>query len=102
MNILLIYRNIMGHIYSPKYYYWRVKVFLKEFSDSKVGTPIDLQRFLAFFRSGVRLGIIGKERFHYWYLVTWTLLRKPRLLPLAVTLAIYGHHFRKICETHIL
>jgi radical SAM superfamily enzyme YgiQ (UPF0313 family) len=96
------YRVIMGHIYSPRHYYRRVKVFLKEFGNSKVDTPIDLQRFLAFFRSGIRLGIVGKERFHFWYLMIWTLLRKPRLLPLAITLAIYGHHFRKICEIHIL
>ena len=96
------YRSIMRHIYSPKHYYRRVKVFLKEFGNSKVDTPIDFQRFLAFFRSGVRLGIVGKERFHFWYLMAWTLVRKPRLLPLAVTLAIYGHHFRRICETHIL
>jgi hypothetical protein len=96
------YRSIMGHIYSPRHYYRRVKVFLKEFGDSKVDTPLDLQRFLAFFRSSVRLGVVGKERFHYWYLMIWTLVRKPRLLPLAVTLAIYGHHFRRICETHIL
>jgi hypothetical protein len=96
------YRFIMGHIYSPRHYYRRVKVFLKEFGNSKVDTPIDLQRFFAFFRSSFRLGILGKERFHFWYLMTWTLVRKPRLLPLAITLAIYGHHFRKICEIHIL
>jgi radical SAM superfamily enzyme YgiQ (UPF0313 family) len=95
-------RFIMGHIYSPRYYYRRVKIFLKEFGNSNVGTPMDLQRFFAFFRSSIRLGILGKERFHYWYLMTWTLVRKPRLLPLAVTLAIYGHHFREICEIHIL
>jgi radical SAM superfamily enzyme YgiQ (UPF0313 family) len=96
------YRFIMGHIYSPRHYYRRVKVFLKEFGYSKVDTPLDLQRFLAFFRSSIRLGILGKERFHYWSLMLWTLVRKPKLLPLAITLAIYGHHFRRICETHIL
>ena len=96
------YRSVMGHIYSPRHYYRRIKVFLKEFGNSKVNTPMDLQRFLAFFRSSIRLGILGKERFHYWYLMTWTLVRKPKLLPLAVTLAIYGYHFRKICEMHIL
>ena len=96
------YRSIMGHIYSPKHYYRRIKVFLKEFGNSKANTPLDLQRFLAFFRSSIRLGILGKERFYYWYLVIWTLIRKPRLLPLAITLAIYGYHFRKICEIHIL
>ena len=96
------YRFIMGHIYSPKHYYRRIKIFLKEFGNYKTDTPLDLQRFLAVFRSSIRLGILGRERFHYWYLVFWTLARKPRLLPLAITLAIYGHHFRKICEAHIL
>jgi hypothetical protein len=96
------YRSIMGHIYSPKHYYRRVKVFLKEFGNAKVHARLDLQRILAFFRSSIRLGIVGRERFQYWYLMTWTLVRKPRLLPLAITLAIYGHHFRRICETYIL
>ena len=96
------YRLIMGHIYAPKHYYRRVKIFLKEFGNSKVETPLNAQRFLAIFRSSIRLGILGKERFHYWSLMIWTLVRKPRLLPLAITLAIYGHHFRRICEIHIL
>jgi len=26
---------------------------------------------------------------------------RPRHLPLAITFAIYGHHFRKICELHV-
>jgi radical SAM superfamily enzyme YgiQ (UPF0313 family) len=96
------YRLIMGHIYAPKHYYRRVKIFLKEFGNPRVQTPLNAQRFLAIFRSSIRLGILGKERFHYWSLMIWTLVRRPRLLPLAMTLAIYGHHFRKICELHIL
>jgi len=96
------YRSIMGHIYSPKHYYRRVKTFLKEFSCPEVRIPMDFQRFLAFFRSSIRLGLFGKERFRYWYLIIWTLIRKPKLLPMAITLAIYGHHYRKICELYIL
>ena len=42
------------------------------------------------------------ERFEYWRLLLWTLVRKPRQLPLAITLTIYGHHFRRICELYIL
>jgi radical SAM superfamily enzyme YgiQ (UPF0313 family) len=95
------YRSIMEHIYAPKHYYRRVKVFLKEFGNSRVDAQIDIQRSLALFRSSFRLGILGRERFHYWYLVIWTLVRKPRLLPLAITLAVYGYHFRRICEIHI-
>ena len=48
------------------------------------------------------LGVLGKERYQYWRLMIWTLLRRPRMLPLAVTLAIYGYHYRRICELHIL
>ncbi len=44
----------------------------------------------------VRLGIIGKERYQYWKLFFWSLFRRPRLFPLAITLAIYGFHFRKV------
>jgi hypothetical protein len=48
------------------------------------------------------LGILGRERFEYWRLLLWTLMRRPRQLPLAITLSIYGHHFRRICELYIL
>ena len=53
---------------------------------------------LAFARSVLRLGILGGERFHYWWLIAWTLLHKPKALGLAVTLAIYGYHFRRTCD----
>jgi radical SAM superfamily enzyme YgiQ (UPF0313 family) len=96
------YRSIMGHIYSPRHYYRRVRTFLAEFGTPRAQTPMDFQRIFAFFYSNFRLGILGKERFQFWYLMIWTLVRKPRLLPLAITLAIYGHHFRKICEINIL
>ena len=96
------YRTIMGHIYAPKHFYRRVRTFLKAYNSRAARTPMDLQRFLAFFRCGFRLGIWGKERYQYWRLVVWTLFRRPRLLPLAFTLAIYGHHFRRICEQYIL
>jgi hypothetical protein len=48
--------------------------------------------------ANLRLGIFGSERFHYWALLFWTVFRRPTLFPLAVTLSIYGHHFRKICR----
>ncbi len=95
------YKNIVGQLYSPKNYYQRVKTFLREYKAPKVETPLDFQRFLAFFRSSIRLGVFGKERFQYWKLLTWTLVRRPALLPLAITFAIYGHHFRRICELYI-
>lgn len=95
------YKNIMSHIYSHRNYYERIGTFLREYKTPKVEIPLDFQRIMAFFRSIVRLGILGKERFEYWKLLSWALFRRPSLFPLAVTLAIHGHHFRKICELHI-
>jgi len=96
------YRNIMRHIYSPKLYYRRIKTFLREYKATKVHNPLDFQHFLALFRSSIHLGIFGKERFQYWKILFWTLFRRPGLFPLAITLAIYGHHFRKICNLYIM
>ncbi len=55
----------------------------------------------ALLKSMVLLGVIGKERFHYWKLFFWTMLRRPRLFPMAITLAIYGFHFRKVFKKYV-
>jgi radical SAM superfamily enzyme YgiQ (UPF0313 family) len=96
------YRNVIRHIYAPKHYYQRVKTFLREYEAPKIESSLDFQRFLAFFRSSIRLGIFGKERFQYWKLLLWTLFRRPVMFQLVITFAIYGHHFRKISNLHIL
>ena len=96
------YKAIIGHIYAPKYYYGRVKTFLREYNVPKVKYTPDIQHFLALFRSSIRLGVIGKERFHYWYLLIWTIFRRPQLLHLAITFTIYGHHFRKSCRSTLI
>jgi radical SAM superfamily enzyme YgiQ (UPF0313 family) len=96
------YKKIMRHIYSPKHYYRRVRTFLREYKAPKVKAPTDFAQLMAFLRSVVRLGILGRERFQYWRLLVWTYFRRRELFPLAVTLAIYGHHFRRVCELHIV
>ncbi len=101
-RLLAGYRTIMKQIYSPKYYYRRVRTLLKELKAPETNQPINVQRFLAYFRATFRLGVLGKERFRYWQLMFWTLIRRPSQLSLAVTLSIYGHHYRKICERYIL
>ena len=54
----------------------------------------------AFLHAALRLGVAGRERLQYWKLLAWTLVRRPRSFVLAVTLAISGHHFRKVCARH--
>jgi len=96
------YRNIMRHIYAPKHYYKRIKTLFQEYRAPQILLPLDFQRFLAFFRCSIRLGVIGNERFQYWWLLLWTLFRRPSFIPLAISLAIYRHHFQKVCNLHIL
>jgi len=97
-QLLKGYENILNNIYRPRPYYKRIKTFLREYKAPKISFKLDIQRFLAFFRTSIRIGIFGKERIQYWNLVVWTLCRCPKLLPLAITLAIHGHHFRKVCK----
>jgi len=95
------YKEILQHIYTPRHYYARVKTLLREHRTPRVRCLPSRAETAAFFRSIYRLGIVGQERLHYWNLILWTFLRRPRLVPLAVTLAITGYHFRKVCELHV-
>jgi radical SAM superfamily enzyme YgiQ (UPF0313 family) len=92
------YQTILHNIYRPRPYYKRVRTFLREYQAPKIAVRVDLQRFLAFFRTAVRIGIFGRERLQYWSLLIWTLFRCPRFFPLAITLAIHGYHFRRVCK----
>jgi radical SAM superfamily enzyme YgiQ (UPF0313 family) len=96
------YQGVVRYLYTPKNYYARVRTFLKEIKPPQITVPIDFSYVMAFFRSVYRLGIMGKERWHYWKLVFWTLFRRPRLFPMAITLAIYGYHFRQVVDLHIV
>jgi radical SAM superfamily enzyme YgiQ (UPF0313 family) len=95
------YKKIIDTIYSPKYYYSRVKQFLTDYRPKqKKVFHVRWSYLMAGVKSTVVLGIIGRERCHYWRLFFWSLFRRPRLFPLAITLSIYGFHFRKIFEHH--
>ncbi len=95
------YRKILNQIYTPQLYYERVLTFLREYQPSEVRIHLELQYILALGRSIYQLGIRGVERAHYWRLFFWTLFRRPRLFPLAITLAIFGFHFRQVAELRV-
>lgn len=92
------YERLLQSIYSPRAYYRRARTFLREYRSSGRRTRIGRAEAMAFLRSLYRLGIFGRERFQYWRLLTWTAVRRPRLFGDAVSLAILGHHYRKVCD----
>jgi len=101
------YRRVISGIYSPKPYYDRVKTFLKEYRPLKKRSfhfhPGHIRFHFgysaAFFKSIWSLGIRDRERAHYWKLLFWSLFRRPRAFPMAITYAIYGFHFRKVFQS---
>ena len=95
------YKQILDTVYSPRFFYDRVKTFLREYMPQNHVARFRCRSLGALFKSIVLLGIVGKVRFHYWRLFFWTMFSRPRLLPMAVTFAIYGFHFRKIAEKYV-
>ena len=103
------YSRIISGIYSPKPYHERVRAFLREYH------PLEKHRLhfhlgylrlhsgfaLALPKTMLVLGIRDRARFQYWRLFFWSLFRRPRLFPLAVTFAIYGFHFRKVFQASL-
>ena len=72
------YRNILNRIYSPKHYYERIKVFLKEYEPrTKSRVSLKREHFVALIKAAWYLGLKEKGRRYYWKLAFSTLLRGP-------------------------
>jgi radical SAM superfamily enzyme YgiQ (UPF0313 family) len=89
---------VLKNIFSPAPCYRRIRTFLRELGTPKVRRRLDRRAVGVFLRSAWRLGLLGKERFHYWGLLFWTLFTRPSKLPMAVHLAALGHHYRRMYE----
>ncbi|MDD5126482.1 MAG: B12-binding domain-containing radical SAM protein [Dehalococcoidales bacterium] len=94
------YQQILRTIYSPVRYYERVKTFLKEYKPGRRIGRLRYYHIHAFVNSVWALGIREKGRLYYWKLFLFALFKYPRRFPMAITLAIYGYHFRKIAEKY--
>jgi len=96
------YKNVVKTIYSSKPYYERIKTFLEEYKPQKPRKAgkgkLRFCEIRALVKSMWILGVKEKGRRYYWRLFSSTLLKKPRLFPLFIKLAVYGFHFRKVAD----
>jgi radical SAM superfamily enzyme YgiQ (UPF0313 family) len=92
------YRKLVQEIYSPPEYYRRLRTFLREYRPRSACLGLGFSQAGTVFRSLYSLTIVGRERFRFPSLLLWTLFTRPRALPLAFALAVYGYHFRKCYE----
>jgi len=97
------YQHIMSTIYSPKQFYERTRIFLKEYRPRRTRgiTRLQFWHLWAFVRSMWFLGVKERGRRQYWRFFVSTLLRHPRFFPLSMALAVYGFHFRTVVREYI-
>ncbi|MHC2995515.1 MAG: B12-binding domain-containing radical SAM protein [Candidatus Atribacteria bacterium] len=95
------YKRVLYTIYSPKCYYERILMLLRNIKPlQKKRYQFRLCYLTALLKSIWLLGIIGKERIYYWKIFFWSLFRRPQLFPMAIIYAVYGFHFRKIFKNY--
>lgn len=103
MNYKLLmngYVSLLRFIYAQPNYYQRVITFLKEYQlPMKNKVSVTIHDIGALFKSIWKLGVLEHGRHYYWRLFFYTLFRFPRKFPTAITMAIYGYHFRKVVRT---
>lgn len=94
------YSRIIHTIYSQKNYYERVKHFIDNYKvPSWKSNKISFEEMKAFFRLVWAIGILEKGRKYFWNMLVYSLFHYPKKFSVAMTLAVYGFHFRKIAAT---
>ncbi len=93
------YKQILANIYSPKNYYQRINLFIKNYNPT-VKARLTKEDIRAFVRSTWRIGIFSRARFLYWKMILKSFFskRQRKALPMAIELAIMGLHFSAISK----
>ncbi len=92
------YRELMKELYQPRNYYRRIRTFLENHKPQGPRFGVSWTEFQAFLKSLWLLGFWHRGRLAYWQFCITALLRRPRLFPVAIELAIIGHHFRRVAR----
>jgi radical SAM superfamily enzyme YgiQ (UPF0313 family) len=96
------YKHILDTIYSPRQYYERITTFLTQFNPCKKHRfNFSFEHVKVLWKSFWILGLAEKGKRYYWRLMVSTVLRRPRSFPVAMKLAIYGYHFRRVVEKYV-
>lgn len=94
------YRKLLDDIYSQKRYYQRIKTFLREYRPCSTSAHrLTFNSIKAFLKTIWVLGVIERGRRYFWRLIFLSLLKYPRSFPIALTMAVYGLHFRRIVKS---
>ena len=95
------YKKIIETIYSPKRYYNRMCIFLKEYKPcGRRGKRMDWTSLMAFARSIWYIGLTGRwvDKWYYWKMLFVAFFKYRSAFPEAIALLIYGSHLRGIAK----
>jgi radical SAM superfamily enzyme YgiQ (UPF0313 family) len=91
------YSRIVKTIYAQKEYYYRLKHFLSNYKQPFWNkNKIKLKEIRAFLMLLWLLGTLEKGKKYFWKLLAYSLLKHPKKFPLAMTMAVYGYHYRRV------
>lgn len=96
-DLLNGYKSIIRNIYSTKPYYKRIRRFLLNYRNRNTKiNKFNLSYLKGFLKSVFVIGILNRGRTDYWKFLLWTIFNRPGLFSDAVTLTVYGYHFRTV------
>ena len=96
-DLMAGYSRIVKTIYSQKEYYYRLKHFLTNYKQPFWNkNKIKLKEVRAFMMLLWLLGTLEKGKKYFWKLFAFSLFKHPNKFPLAMTMAVYGYHFRRV------
>ena len=91
------YEEVLKTIYSSRFYFARIKTFLREYKPKKIKPPkVRFYHIRGFLSSLWFLGIRENGRHYYWSLILWSIFKRPGLLPYAIGLPLGLLHFKTL------
>jgi radical SAM superfamily enzyme YgiQ (UPF0313 family) len=101
LTLIKNYRKLMKELFSPVPFYFRIRTFLTHFRPLPMPVSLTKNDFLALLKTVWFMGITGPDRKEYWALIWWILTRMPSKFAMAITLTVYGYHFRQVAKLHL-
>ncbi len=94
------YAKVVKTIYSQQEYFCRLKIFLENYRlPSWKLDKIKMREIKAFVKILWKLGIVEKGKRYFWKLLALSLFKYPGKFTTAMTLAVYGFHYRRVAAT---
>ena len=94
------YREVVRTIYGHRAFYQRVSRFLERYQPRRKPKKLKLKDVGNFFRSVLYLGVLGdgRSQWYFWKMFFKSFLFHRKAFLEAMTLMVYGHHFRKVAK----